>query len=47
VISEKGAQKLKEGMCLSLRLAVKDKTYGSTMFGNTLLVRKNGAEVLT
>ncbi len=47
VINEKGAQKLKEGMCLSLRLAVKDKTYGSTMFGNTLLVRKNGAEVLT
>jgi Xaa-Pro aminopeptidase/Xaa-Pro dipeptidase len=47
VINEKGAQKLKEGMCLSLRLAVKDKTYGSTMFGNTLLVGKNGAEVLT
>jgi len=47
VINEKGVQKLKEGMCLSLRLAVRDKTYGSTMFGNTLLVGKNGAEVLT
>jgi Xaa-Pro dipeptidase len=47
VINEKGAQKLKEGMCLSLRLAVKDKTYGSTMFGNTLLVGKNGAEIVT
>ncbi len=47
IISEKGAQRLKEGMCLALRLAARDKIYGRVMFGNTLLVGKNGAEVLT
>jgi Xaa-Pro aminopeptidase len=47
IISEKGAQKLRDGMCLALRLGIKDKTYGSVMFGNTLLVGKNGAEVVT
>ena len=47
VISDKGAQRLKEGMCLALRLAVSHKTYGSVMLGNTLIAGKNGAEVLT
>ncbi len=47
VIGEKGAQKLKEGMSLALRLPVSDKNHGRVMFGNTLLVGKNGAEVVT
>jgi Xaa-Pro dipeptidase len=47
IISEKGAQRLKEGMCLALRLVARDEIYGRVMFGNTLLVGKNGAEVVT
>ena len=47
IISEKGAQRLKEGMCLALRLTARDEIYGRVMFGNTLLVGKNGAEVVT
>jgi Xaa-Pro aminopeptidase len=46
-ISQEGSQKLKEGMCLALRPTVKDKTHGRVMFGNTLLIGKNGAEVVT
>jgi Xaa-Pro aminopeptidase len=47
VISEKGGKGLKEGMCLALRLAARDEIYGRVMFGNTLLVGKDGAEVVT
>lgn len=47
VISEKGAQRLKEGMCIALRLAARDEIYGRVMLGNTIIVGKNGAEVVT
>ncbi len=47
VIKEKSAQKIKEGMCIALRLPVTDKTYGKIMFGRTFLVRKSGAEAVT
>ena len=47
VISERGGQRLKEGMCLALRVAVHDKTFGNVMIGSTLLVGKNGVEVVT
>jgi Xaa-Pro aminopeptidase len=47
VVNEKGAQRLKEGMCLALRLAARDEIYGRVMFGNTVIVGKNGAEVVT
>jgi len=47
VINERGGQKLKEGMCLALRVAVHDKTLGNVMIGGTLLVGKNGVEVVT
>ena len=38
---------LEEGMCLSLRLGVKDKTRGALMLGNTLHVSKTGVDILT
>jgi Xaa-Pro aminopeptidase len=38
---------LKEGMCLSLRLLIRDKALGAVMLGNTLRLTKKGAEVLT
>ncbi|MFH1122632.1 MAG: M24 family metallopeptidase, partial [Pseudomonadota bacterium] len=41
----KGA--LDEGMCLSLRLGVRDKTMGALMMGNTFRVSKTGLEGLT
>jgi len=47
VIKEKSAQRIKEGMCIALRLPVTDKTYGKIMFGRTFLVGKNGAEAVT
>jgi Xaa-Pro aminopeptidase len=47
VVSVKGAQRLKEGMCLAVRLPVRDKTYGKVMFGSTIIVGKNGAEPVT
>jgi Xaa-Pro dipeptidase len=38
---------LREGMCLTLRLAIKDPEAGAVMIGNTVYVSKNGPEVLT
>jgi Xaa-Pro dipeptidase len=38
---------LKEGMCLTVRLLVKDETLGALMIGNTLLLTKKGPEILT
>ena len=46
-ISREGAGRFAKSTCFALRLAVRDTTYGSVMFGNTLLVGKSGAEVLT
>ena len=47
VITERGGQRLKEGMCLALRLAARDEIYGRVMLGNTLIVGKDGTEVVT
>ncbi len=47
VVSAKGAQKLKEGMCLAIRVPVRDKTLGKVMFGSTVIVGKDGVEVVT
>jgi len=38
---------LKEGMCLTLRLALKDPEMGALMIGNTLHLSKSGPELLT
>ena len=37
----------KEGMCLTLRLAIKNKEMGAMMIGDTIYLSKNGPEVLT
>jgi Xaa-Pro aminopeptidase len=37
---------LEEGMCLSLRLGIRDKTMGAVMLGNTFRVSKTGLEGL-
>jgi len=47
VVRAKSAQKLKEGMCLALRLPVRDRTFGKVMFGSTLIVGKDGVEAVT
>lgn len=47
LFSETDDTPLKEGMCFSLRLLVKDKALGAFMIGNTLRLAKKGAEVLT
>jgi len=38
---------LKEGMCLTFRLLVKDEIFGAVMIGNTLLLTRKGPEILT
>ncbi len=38
---------LKEGMCLTLRLLVKDEGLGAMMVGNTFLLTKKGPQILT
>jgi Xaa-Pro dipeptidase len=47
VIDEDDNTQLKEGMCLTLRLAMKDRKLGATMTGNTLCLTKDGPEILT
>jgi Xaa-Pro dipeptidase len=47
VITSKDETLLKEGMCLTLRLAVKNEELGAVMVGDTIHVSKNGPEVLT
>lgn len=47
VISGEDETALKNGMCFSLRLGVKDKDLGAVMIGNTLHLTKKGPEVLT
>ncbi|HUT71757.1 MAG TPA: M24 family metallopeptidase [Desulfatiglandales bacterium] len=46
-ITQVHANDLKEGMCLALRLALKDKSLGGIMTANTLVVKRSGAELLT
>jgi len=47
VIAEKDGTLLKEGMCLTLRLGIKDKEKGALFAANTIYLSKNGPEVLT
>jgi Xaa-Pro aminopeptidase len=47
LIDPEAKEELKEGMCLTLRLTVKDRTGGAVMIGNTLSLSKTGVEVLT
>lgn len=46
-ISPKVDMKLKQAVCLSLRLAAQDKAAGAVMVGDTVLVGTAGSEVLT
>lgn len=36
-----------KGMCLTLRLGIKDKEKGALFIGNTIYLSKKGPEVLT
>ena len=47
LIAEREKEILAKGMCLTLRLAIKDAEAGSVMMGNTVSLSKNGPEVLT
>lgn len=47
LISNKDETVLKEGMCFTLRLGIKDKDRGALFIGNTLCLSKKGPEVLT
>jgi Xaa-Pro aminopeptidase len=46
-LSKEDKTVLKEGMCMTLRLLVKDKGLGAMMIGNTLLLTKKGSQILT
>ena len=47
LLIEEDTSPLKEGMCFTLRLAIKDKEMGAMMIGDTIYLSKNGPEVLT
>lgn len=47
VISSEDAGMLQEGMCLSLRLTGNSKETGAAIIGNTLIIEKEGAKVVT
>ncbi len=47
LISNKDETVLKEGMCFTLRLGIKDGERGALFIGNTLCLSKRGPEVLT
>ncbi len=47
VISEEETSQLKEGMCLALRLTIKDREVGALMIGNTIHISAKGPGVLT
>jgi Xaa-Pro aminopeptidase len=47
VITEKGKEKLKERMCLALRIAAKEQSGRFLMMGNTLILGKEGVEIVT
>ncbi len=47
MITEEDESELKEGMCLTLHLAIRDKEMGAIMIGNTVYLSKNGPKVLT
>jgi len=47
IINGEDATELKEGMCLTLRLALRDREVGAIMMGHTICLSKDGIEVLT
>ena len=47
VIAEEDMNQLRDGMCLTLRLAMKDKGVGAIVMGNTIHLLKGRSEVLT
>jgi Xaa-Pro aminopeptidase len=47
VLSKDDKTPLKEGMCLTFRLLVKEEGLGAMMTGNTLLLTKKGPQILT
>jgi Xaa-Pro dipeptidase len=47
LLTEGETNPLREGMCLTLRLAIKNGRKGPMMIGNTIYLSKAGPEVLT
>jgi Xaa-Pro aminopeptidase len=47
LFTEEDATPLQEGMCLTFRLALKNREIGAIMMGDTIYLSKNGPEVLT
>lgn len=47
LLTEEETNPFREGMCLTLRLAVKDGGKGPVIIGNTIFLSKGGPEVLT
>jgi Xaa-Pro dipeptidase len=47
ILSKNDKTSLKEGMCLTVRLLVRDESLGAVMTGNTLLLTRKGPEILT
>ena len=46
-LTEEETSQFKEGMCLTLRLAIKNREIGAILIGDTICLSKNGPEVLT
>lgn len=47
VINRKDKTPIKEGMCVTLRLLIKDREMGAIIMGNTVHVSKSGPEIFT
>jgi Xaa-Pro aminopeptidase len=47
VMGDKDPNRLAEGMCLVLRIAIEDQERGAVMMGNTICLSEAGTEVLT
>ena len=47
LLIEEDRTQLKEGMCFTLRLAIKNGEMGAVMIGDTIHLSKNGPEILT
>lgn len=47
LLTEEETNRFEEGMCLTLRLGIKNREKGSMMTGNTIYLSKDGPEVLT
>ncbi len=47
LINAENAGQLEQGMCLTMRLAVRDKQMGAVMIGNTINIAEDGLKILT